>query len=162
MIKIFGKIRYHWQPELTWAIIYWSLSMTPMFIGLALLYERAQIATAVFVMFFLFVFLIGIGLHRYFRIEDNQLYIASANPFASRKIQIKSISKIEVTVLNIKIFSTAFPKGKIFYMRKWPKKYFINDLVRNHHFQGEIELMDHMVEQDYFQEYYADQAKSVR
>ena len=111
MIKIFGKIRYHWQPELSWAIIYWSLSLTPMFIGLALLYERAQISTAIFVMFFLFILLIGIGFHRYFRIDENQLYIASANPLASRKIQIKSISKIEVTILFIKIFSVAFPNG---------------------------------------------------
>ena len=86
MIKIFGKIRYHWQPELSWAIIYWSLSLTPVFIGLALLYERAQISKAIIVMFFLFIFLIGIGLHRYFRIDENQLIIASANPFASRKI----------------------------------------------------------------------------
>lgn len=162
MIKIFGKIRYHWQPELSWAIIYWSLSLTPMFIGLALLYERAQISTAIFVMFFLFILLIGIGFHRYFRIDENQLYIASANPLASRKIQIKSISKIEVTILFIKIFSVAFPNGKIFYMRKWPKKFFINDLVRNPHFQGEIELKDHMIAQDYFEEYYSDEAKSVR
>ncbi len=95
MIKIFGKISYHWQPELSWAIIYWSLSLTPMFIGLALLYERSQISLAIFVMFILFILLMGIGFHRYFRIEENQLYIASANPFASRKIQIKSISKIE-------------------------------------------------------------------
>lgn len=162
MIKIFGKIRYHWQPELSWAIIYWSLSLTPMFIGLALLYERAQISTAIFVMFFLFIFAIGIGFHRFFRIEENQLYIALATPFASRKIQIKSISKIEVTSLFIKVFATAFPNGKIFYMRKWPKKFFINDLVRNSHFQGEIELTDHMIEQDYFEEYYADSSKSVR
>ncbi|CYY80914.1 membrane protein [Streptococcus suis] len=33
MIKIFGKIRYHWQPDLSWAIIYWSLTFTPIFIG---------------------------------------------------------------------------------------------------------------------------------
>ena len=162
MIKIFGKIRYHWQPELSWAIIYWSLSLTPVFIGLALLYERAQISKAIIVMFFLFIFLIGIGLHRYFRIDENQLIIASANPVASRKIQIKSISKIEVTILFIKIFSTAFPNGKIFYMRKWPKKFFVNDLVRNPHFQGSIELTDHMITQDYFEEYYSDEAKSVR
>lgn len=136
MIKIFGKIRYHWRPELSWAIIYWSLSLTPVFIGLALLYERAQISEAIIVMFFLFIFLIGIGLHRYFRIDENQLIIASANPFASRKIQIKSISKIEVTILFIKIFSTAFPNGKTFYMRKWPKKFFVNDLVHQSPFSG--------------------------
>lgn len=162
MIKIFGKIRYHWQPELSRAIIYWSLSLTPVFISLALLYERAQISTAIFVMFILFIILVGIGFHRYFLIEENQLYIASANPFANRKIQIKSISKIEVTILFIKIFSTAYPNGKIFYMRKWPKKFFINDLVRNPHFQGSIELTDHMIAQDYFEEYYSDEAQSLR
>ena len=162
MIKIFGKIRYHWQPELTLAIIYWSLSLTPIFISLALIYERAQISTALFVMFFLFLLMMGIGFHRYFLIKENQLYIASANLFASRKIQIKSISKIEVTILSIKIYSTAFPNGKVFYMRKWPKKFFINDLVRNPHFQGSIELTDHMIAQDYFEEYYSEKAKSVR
>ena len=31
MIKIFGKYRYHWQPELSWLIIYWSLAVTPIF-----------------------------------------------------------------------------------------------------------------------------------
>ena len=33
MIKIFGKYRYHWQPELSWLIIYWSLAITPIFIA---------------------------------------------------------------------------------------------------------------------------------
>lgn len=161
MIKIFGKIRYHWQPELSWAIIYWSLSLTPMFIGLSLLYERARISTAIFVMFILCAFMIGIGFHRYFIIKENQLYIASANPFSNRKIQIKSIKKIEVTAFFIKIFSTAFPNGKIFYMRKWPKKYFINDLARNSYFQGVVELTDHLITRDYFEEYYSDKAKSI-
>ena len=36
MIKIFGKYRYHWQPELSWLIIYWSLAITPIFIAAAL------------------------------------------------------------------------------------------------------------------------------
>ena len=39
MIKIFGKYRYHWQPELSWLIIYWSLAITPIFIAAALLFE---------------------------------------------------------------------------------------------------------------------------
>ena len=38
MIKIFGKMRYHWQPELSWSIIYWSIAVAPMFIGLSLLF----------------------------------------------------------------------------------------------------------------------------
>lgn len=161
MIKIFGKKRYHWQPELAWAIIYWSLTMTPLFISLALLYESSKASRAVLVMFILVVFLFLIGLHRYFIIEEDQLYIAFANPFASRRIKIDSIQRIEVTVLFIKIFSPVFPKGKIYYMRKWPKKYFINDLARNLHFQGEVELTDHLIAQDYFEEYYAPKSTTI-
>lgn len=162
MIKIFGKMRYHWQPELSWAIIYWSFAMIPMFIGLSLLYERTQIVPAIFVMFILFLFLLGIGFHRFFIIEEEHIYIASSNPFANRNIRISGIDKIEVTILFIKIFSKEFPEGKIYYMRKWPKKYFINALVLNSHFQGEIELVDHLITQDYFEEYYSDNAKSLR
>ena len=32
MIKIFGQLRYHWQPDLSLLIIYWSLSVIPIFI----------------------------------------------------------------------------------------------------------------------------------
>lgn len=44
MIKIFGKIRYHWQPDLSWAIIYWSLTFTPIFIGMTLLLEKLRVS----------------------------------------------------------------------------------------------------------------------
>ena len=36
MIKIFGQLRYHWQPDVSILIIYWSLSVIPIFIGLSL------------------------------------------------------------------------------------------------------------------------------
>lgn len=160
MIKIFGKIRYHWQPELAWAIIYWSLAVTPIFIGLSLVYERARISTTIFVLFFIFILLFGIGLHRYFEIKEDTLRIASANPFSKQLVKIASIERIEVTYLSIKIYATEFPQGKIFYMRKWAKKYFVNDLARTPYFQGIIELTDHLIKLDYFEEYYSEKAKS--
>ena len=43
MIKIFGKVRYHWQPEMSVLVIYWSLSVIPIFIGLALMYESSSV-----------------------------------------------------------------------------------------------------------------------
>ncbi|MGT2711580.1 EbsA family protein [Streptococcus oriscaviae] len=162
MIKLFGKIRYHWQPELSWAIIYWSLAITPIFIGMSLVYERARISNTIFILFFLFIFLFGIGLHRYFEIKEDHLLIASANPFVTRRLPIASIKKIEVTYLYIRICAPEFSKGKVFYMRKWPKKYFVNALALNPNFKGEIELIDHLIKQDYFEEYYSDKAKSVR
>lgn len=162
MIKIFGKIRYHWQPELSWLIVYWSLSLTPLFIGLSLLFEKANIPMVIFLLFGVVMILFGIGFRRYFTIEEEDLVITYANPLKKKTIPIASIQKVEVTFLYIKLFADAFSEGTIFYMRKWPKKYFVNDLVRNLHFQGEVELTDHMIQQDYFQEYYSDEAKLLR
>ena len=55
MIKIFGQLRYHWQPDLSILVIYWSLSVIPIFIGLSLMYESSDVPTLV--LFFLFLFM---------------------------------------------------------------------------------------------------------
>ena len=97
MIKIFGKIRYHWQPELSWSIIYWSIAMVPMFIGLSLLFERTKIPSQFFVLCAVFIVLVGLGFHRYFVIEeDGKLRIVSLNPFKKSSVAIAQIEKIEV------------------------------------------------------------------
>lgn len=161
MIKIFGKIRYHWQPELSWAIIYWSVSFTPIFMALALVYEKARISNVIVSLFVIFIILFGIGLHRYFEIREDYLLIASANPFATRKMMITDIHKVEVNYLSITLFSIDKPKGKVYHMRKWPKKYFVNALTLHQEFEGEIVLVDHLIKLDYFEEYYAKKAKSI-
>ena len=71
MIKIFGKVRYHWQPDISILIIYWSLSVIPIFVGLALMYESSSVPILVLFSFFLFMLLMGIGVHRYFTIYDD-------------------------------------------------------------------------------------------
>ena len=70
MIKIFGKYRYHWQPELSWLIIYWSLAITPIFIAAALLFELYSVPYHILMLFTIFVALFGLGFHRYFIIDD--------------------------------------------------------------------------------------------
>ncbi|MBL6538318.1 EbsA family protein [Streptococcus suis] len=162
MIKIFGKVRYHWQPELAWAVIYWSMAVAPVFIGLSLLYEKARIPNVIFILFLIFIVLFGVGFHRYFVLEEGDLRIASANTFRKSRIAIASIEKVEVSVLSITLYSSDYPSGLSFCMRKWPKKYFINDLARHTHFRGEVELVDHLKKQDYFEVYYSEKAKSVR
>lgn len=105
MIKLFGKIRYHWQPELSWSIIYWSIAFVPIFIGLSLLYERTEIPSRVFILFAIFAVLVGIGLHRYFIIENNGvLRIVSLKLFGPRKLMISSISKVEVTKSTVSLY----------------------------------------------------------
>ncbi|HFI0458288.1 TPA: EbsA family protein [Streptococcus suis] len=160
MIKIFGKIRYHWQPDFAWAMIYWSLTFLPLFISLTLLLEKLRVSRLFILLFILFIAMVVLGLHRYFELEEVDLRIASANPFAIQKIRISDIEKIEVSYLAIRIFSKEFPTGKTYHMRKWPKKYFINHLAIRNDFKGEIILIDHLIKQDYFEEYYRKKARS--
>ncbi|VTS21152.1 membrane protein [Streptococcus pseudoporcinus] len=159
MIKIFGKIRYHWQPELSWSIIYWSIAISPIFIGLSLLYENTNIPSRVFVLFFIFVILVGVGLHRYFLIEEGGiLKIVSLRLLGPRKLAISDITKVEVTKSTVTICTS--DKNYLFYMRKWPKKYFLDALVINPYFKGEVILVDNLINLDYF-EYYKDEKKTL-
>ena len=161
MIKIFGKIRYHWQPDLSMLITYWSLSVIPVFIGLALMYESSSIPTVVLFSFFLFMALLAVGVHRYFTIyDDGILRIITANPLTPIKVPISSIEKVEVTKNSIKLIFNDGSISRTFCMRKWPKKYFINALALNDQFKGEIELTDNFIHVDYYQLYYADNEKS--
>ena len=161
MIKIFGKIRYHWQPDLSMLIIYWSLSVIPVFIGLALMYESSSIPTVVLFSFFLFMALMAVGVHRYFTIyDDGILRIITANPLTPIKVPISSIEKVEVTKNSIKLIFNDGSRSRTFCMRKWPKKYFINALALNNHFKGEIELTDNFIHVDYYQLYYSNNEKS--
>ena len=160
MIKIFGKVRYHWQPEMSVLGIYWSLSVIPIFIGLALMYESSSVPTLVLFSFFLFMILLAIGVHRYFTIyDDGILRIITANPFTPIKIDISTIEKLEVTKTSITLHFTGKSRSRTFCMRKWPKKYFVNALALNEHFKGEVELVDNLTLLDYFEVYYGDQSK---
>ena len=160
MIKIFGQLRYHWQPDISILVIYWSLSVIPIFIGLSLMYESSDVPTLVLFFLFLFMVLLGVGVHRYFTIYDNGiLRIITANPFTPSKIDISTIRKVAVTKTSITLYFDGKEKGRTFCMRKWPKKYFVNDLALNKHFKGEVELVDNLTHIDYFETYYANQDK---
>ena len=156
MIKIFGQLRYHWQPDISILVIYWSLSVIPIFIGLSLMYESSDVPTVVLFLLFLFMVLLGVGVHRYFTIYENGiLRIITVNPFTPSKIEIAKIRKVAVTKTSITQYIEGKEKGRTFRMRKWPKKFFVNDLALNKYFKGEVELVDNLTHIDYFETYYA-------
>lgn len=154
MIKIFGKMRYHWQPELSWLITYWSIALAPMFIAFSLLFERTKIPNHFFVLFATFVILVGLGFHRYFIIEDDgKLRIVALNPFRRSRVAIAQIQTIEVNKSGI-VMKIKNQPDRIFYMRKWPKKYFLDTLVLRPEFAGEVVLTDNLIKLDYFEAYH--------
>ena len=73
--------------------------------------------------------------------------------FKPQTVKVSSIKKIEVTKLGLTLIFSNDSKKRIFYMRKWPKKYFLDALAVHPNFQGEVELMDAFTELDYFEAY---------
>ena len=111
-------------------------------------------------LFTIFVALFGLGFHRYFIIEDHGiLRIVSFNIFKPRKVKISDIEKVEVIKNMVYVSSLKNGKKRQFYMRKWPKKYFLDALALHPDFKGEVELLDHMTNFDYFA-FYEESKKS--
>lgn len=161
MIKIFGKIRYHWQPELSWFTIYWSIAISPFFIALSLLYEQVSLPFYFFSLVLWSLIMISLGCHRYFIIDDSEISVVSVTPFQSYRMKIADIKKVEVTKTTLQ-FDFGTKKSPIFQMRKWTKKYFLNALVLQEAFKGEVELLDSMIKVDYFDYYYKKPKKSPK
>ncbi|BCP63721.1 hypothetical protein SUT503_07790 [Streptococcus parasuis] len=118
-------------------------------------------STLFFVLVSLSVLMCLLGIRRYFEIKEHHLRISTANPFKTKKLLMKDISRIEVSYLAIRIYSTSSSEGELYHMRKWPKKYFVNHIALHPEFSGEVVLVDHLIKQDYFEEYYSKQATSV-
>ena len=123
--------------------------------------ESSRVPTVVLGSFFVFMVLAAAGLHRSFTIyPDGVLLVTSANPFMPSKIKIGNIRLVEVTKTSVTFYFFDQKKSKTYHMRKWPKKYFVNALALNPHFTGEVELTDHLIHLDYFEEYYQQPRKN--
>ncbi|HEQ1600996.1 TPA: hypothetical protein VD725_001623, partial [Streptococcus pyogenes] len=86
--------------------------------------------------------------------------IVSFKLFGPRKLLISTITKIEVTKSTLCLHFE--DKSYLFYMRKWPKKYFLDALAVNPYFQGEVILSDNFIKLDYFEVYQHDKKALTR
>lgn len=153
MIKIFGKERYHWQPELSLAVIYWSMALIPALLSLILIFEHSRATKLIFGGFIITLMMTGLGCRRYFTIgQTDQLTISDFNPLNKTSLPISSITKLEISKYRLSLWLTGGKKKTVF-MRKWPKKYFIDALVIHPDFRGEVELNDNLTRVDYFERY---------
>jgi hypothetical protein len=139
MIKVFGKIRYHWQPELATSLVYWCWTLTVFFFALIFTLEETHLYWLSFVVFSLFLFFVLLGIHRHFELtEDGHLKIVAILPRNDDLIPIDSISKVLLTPKGIEIYSSEWDKGHIYYMRNAHRIYFIDALDHNELFKGEF------------------------
>ncbi|HFI0582460.1 TPA: EbsA family protein, partial [Streptococcus suis] len=106
-------------------------SFVPLFLGLSLILERSRQVFIIFLLLFATIVLAILGSHRYFLIEDENLYIASANLFKNKKIDIASISKVKVNYLSISICRRDEAEELTFCMKYWNSPSVKLDSTRN-------------------------------
>lgn len=98
--------------------------------------RKAKNVHLIFVLVSLSVLMCLLGTRRYFEIKEYHLRISTANPFKTKKLLMKDISRIEVSYLAIRIYTITSPEGELYHMRKWPKKYFVNHIALHPEFSG--------------------------
>ncbi|MGX7139203.1 hypothetical protein RV15_GL000838 [Enterococcus silesiacus] len=130
---------YHWQPELSTAIIYWSCTFGILFLSLILTLEHTRpylISNIVLGIFFFFVLL---GHNRYFIIDDEHLIVHALLPIRRKKITLSTIEMIRVGPKCIEMTSTGFKENtQMFIMTKKNKTAFIASLKRQALFTAKI------------------------
>ncbi|SJZ38505.1 hypothetical protein SAMN02745116_00142 [Pilibacter termitis] len=143
MIKIFGKIRYHWQPDLTTSVTYWSATFTIFFISMIFTLENTEVYWLTFVIFFVFLFFVAIGFHRYFYFENDELFVVSLFKKERARVKISDIRAIQIAPHGVRIYCEKWKDGRIFYMRRWHKEPFMEAIREMQEFKAEITEIEH-------------------
>lgn len=87
--------RYHWQPELSVAIIYWSVTLIILFYSLTLSLENTRpYWKSNLVMVFFFVFL-GIGCLRWLRLREDHIQIHYSRFWLNRQVYYQDMQNVE-------------------------------------------------------------------
>lgn len=133
------KKAYHWQPELSTTIIYWSCTFGILFCSLILTLEYTRPYLTSNIVLGIFFFFLFIGYNRYFFIQSNQLVIHTLLPLARKKITLSAIEMIRVGPKSIEIYSHHFKEGsQLFLMTKKNKRAFVAKIAEQEMFTGEI------------------------
>ncbi|MEI5992640.1 EbsA family protein [Candidatus Enterococcus mansonii] len=117
---------YHWQPELSTAIIYWSCTFGILFLSLILTLEHTRPYLTSNIVLGIFFFFVVLGFKRYFIVENEQLVIHTLLPVNRQKITLSAIEVIRVGSKCIEVKSSEFKEGsQLFIMTKKNKQAFI-------------------------------------
>ncbi|ALS37958.1 hypothetical protein ABID30_000363 [Enterococcus rotai] len=120
---------YHWQPELSTAIIYWSCTFGILFLSLILTLEHTRPYLTSNIVLGIFFFFTLLGCNRYFMIENEQLIVHALLPIRRKKITLSAIEMIRVGPKCIEISSIEFKEGtQLFIMTKKNKHAFIQSM----------------------------------
>lgn len=118
--------RYFFQPELSLAIIYWSITFFILFLSLILTLEKTHPYLKSNMIMIIFFGLVLFGLYRFFTLSTEGIW---EHPFLFRKklFTKKDLKKVSVVKLGICLQLTS-GKNKLYVMTKKQKTRFLADL----------------------------------
>ncbi|MBO0472656.1 hypothetical protein IGL98_001724 [Enterococcus sp. DIV0840] len=130
---------YHWQPELSTAIIYWSCTFGILFLSLILTLEHTRPYLISNIVLGIFIFFAFLGCNRYFIIDDEYLIIHAILPIRRKKITLSAIEMIRVGPKCIEVNSPELKEEtQMFIMTKKNKAAFIEKLKQQELFTAKI------------------------
>ena len=145
MINFFKTTRYRWQPDIAASVTYWSFTFSVLFLSVIMTLENTRIYWLTFLIFFLFLILVRVGLHRYFYFnEKNEIVSKGISKRHCGKFPVGQLKKVYVSKAGIKLVSPIWERGEIFHMRSWRKAAFIEAIEAHEEFQGKIEYVDEL------------------
>lgn len=133
--------KYHWQPEISRFVIYWSYTIGLLCLGIIIQLEKIKFNWLTIVLVLVsFLFILN-GWLKYFMITERHLYQYCLNPKIKRRILIKNIKSISVGshgfTLTIKHFKGKMDRN-IFLMRKKTLRVFLTEIAAHSEFKGQI------------------------
>lgn len=85
--------KFHWKHEISYAIIYWSISFFCLFLGLILSLEKATFHWKSLFFFFLFFLLVMFSRQQFIRFSEQGIQI-SAGFFRKKRLEISQITQV--------------------------------------------------------------------
>ncbi|GCF93677.1 hypothetical protein NRIC_15680 [Enterococcus florum] len=122
--------RYYWQPELSLAIIYWSITFIFLFYGLIITLENTGLFMRGNVVIGIFLILLAAGLHRFFTFGEREIRIHYSLFWHKKKMIVASIQEIRSRKDGVLIKMKSSEKQHRFAMSKKQKSLFLNELRR--------------------------------
>lgn len=130
---------YHWQPELSTAIIYWSCTFGILCLSLILTLEHTRPYVTSNIVLGIFIFFTLLGCNRYFIIDGEYLIVHALLPMRRKKIALSAIEVIRVGPKCIELNSLEFKEGtQMFIMTKKNKNAFIESIKQHESFKATI------------------------
>ncbi|WEG72630.1 EbsA family protein [Vagococcus intermedius] len=127
---------YRWQPEVATSLIYWSITFGIFFLSIITLLEEVRLNLLSVLILLVFIFLLWLGLQRYFFFTEEYLVAKACLVRNTRKFHLEELDKIALGACGLTITYQTIEYQ--FLMTAKTREALLAELVANKYFKGDI------------------------